>query len=127
MKVLIQCLAVGLGGFLGAISRFGVGVAVGRWFTGRFPLGTFIINITGCLLLGWFMTISGERLPLSDTMKLAIATGFIGAYTTFSTFIYESSRLVDDGAWFEAAANLLLSLAVGLIAVRLGIMLARRA
>jgi CrcB protein len=124
--VLIQCLAVGVGGFLGAISRLGVGVAVGRWFNLRFPLGTMIINITGCLFLGWFMAVSGERIPISDTMKLAIATGFVGAYTTFSTFIFESNQLVEEGAWIKASLNILVSLLLGLIAVRLGIMLARR-
>lgn len=126
VKGLIQCLAVGVGGFIGAISRLGVGVAVGRWFTGRFPLGTFIINITGCFILGWFLTVSSDRLAISDTMKLAVATGFVGAYTTFSTFMFESTRLMDEGAWLEAMVNIIASLIVGLIAVRLGMDLARR-
>ncbi len=125
-KLLIQCLAVGLGGFLGAIARMGLAMTIGRWFPGRFPLGTLVVNITGCFLLGWFMTVSGERLPISDTLKLAIATGFVGAYTTFSTFIFESNHLIDEGAWLEAMSNLLLSLLLGLIAVRLGVGLGRR-
>jgi CrcB protein len=126
MKALIQCLAVGAGGFVGAIARMGVAMAIGRWFPGRFPLGTLVVNLSGCFLLGWFLMISGDRLPISDTMKLAIATGFVGAYTTFSTFIFESNHLIDEGAWLEAMANVLLSLLLGLVAVRLGIVLARK-
>jgi len=127
MRVLIQSLAVGGAGFLGALARWGVVVAFGRWMNVRFPIGTFFINISGSLFLGWFLTVIGERYPVSDTTRLAIATGFVGAYTTFSTFMWESSRLVDDGAGLEAILNLVGSLLVGLLAVRLGIIIARRA
>ena len=126
MRVLIQSLAVGAAGFLGALTRFGVAALFGRWINVRFPLGTFVINITGSLFLGWFLTFIGGRYPVSDTMRLAVATGFVGAYTTFSTFMWESSRLVDDGAGLEAIVYLLGSLLVGLLAVRLGIIIARR-
>lgn len=127
MKILIQSLAVGAAGFVGALTRWGLAALVGRWFPMRFPLGTFVINITGSFFLGWFLTYVGSRYPVSDTMRLAIATGFVGAYTTFSTFMYESSRLVDDGAGVEALVNMVGSLVVGLLAVRLGVILARHA
>jgi len=127
MKVLIQSLAIGLGGFAGALARWGVAMVFGRAFpTMQFPLGTFFINITGSLFLGWFLTFAGTRYPVSDTMKLAVATGFVGAYTTFSTFMYESTRLSDDGASLEAITNLVGSVIVGLLAVKLGMMIARR-
>jgi CrcB protein len=124
MKVLIlRYLAVGVAGFIGAIAR----VLVATWFgriNVRFPIGTLVINVSGSLFLGWFLTYVGTR-NVSDTTRLAIGAGFVGAYTTFSTFMYESSRLAEDGAKIEAAVNLLGSLLLGMLAVRLGIMLAR--
>jgi len=89
----------------------------------RFPLGTLFINITGSLFLGWFLTYIGTR-NVSDTTRLAVGAGFVGAYTTFSTFMFESSRLDDEGATLEALVNLVGSLVLGIIAVRLGTMLA---
>ena len=125
MRILIQSIAVGGAGCLGALTRWGVAALIGRWMNVRFPVGTFVINITGSLFLGWFLTFVGQRFPGHDTLKLAVATGFVGAYTTFSTFMWESSKLMEDGAAFEAAANLVGSLFVGLFAVRLGILLAK--
>ena len=97
------------------------------WLFGTaFPYGTFLINITGSLFLGWFLTVIQDRLSVSDTMRLAIAVGFVGAYTTFSTFAYESNSLLEDGAGIKATVNLLGSLIAGLIAVRLGMALGMR-
>ena len=124
--MLLQSLAIGAGGFAGALARWGVALLFGRMMNIRFPAGTFFINISGSLFLGWFLTIIGTRYPVSDTLRLAIATGFVGAYTTFSTFMYESIRLSDEGAGLEAMLNLLGSVVVGLIAVRLGMIIAQR-
>lgn len=126
MKVLEQALAVGAAGFVGALSRWGVTVLLRPW-TNVFPLGTFVINVTGSFFLGWFITYFDTRYPGHDTLRLAIATGFVGAYTTFSTFMYESNVLIERGAFFWAAVNLMGSLAVGLLAVWLGVAVARRA
>src|SRR5438105_2891230 len=98
MKLLIQYLAVAGAGALGAMARLAVGTACGRAFTGtNFPIGTMVINISGSLFLGWF-AIAGPKSLLSDTTRIAIAVGFVGAYTTFSTFMYESNLLLKDGA-----------------------------
>jgi CrcB protein len=126
MKLLIQCLAVAAGGALGAVLRFVIATLCGRWFGGGFPVGTFVINITGSLLLGWFVAVIQERLTVSDTLRLAVAVGFLGAYTTFSTFAYESNSLLEDGSGLKATFNMLGSLALGLVAIRLGIMLGGR-
>jgi CrcB protein len=115
-------LAIALAGSAGAVLRYVVGTQVGR-LNLRFPLGTFIINISGSLFLGWFLAYVGRH-HVSDTTRLAIGVGFVGAYTTFSTFMYESNKLADDGAGFLALANIIGSLVVGIIAVRAGIMLA---
>lgn len=124
MKVLIQYLAVAGAGALGAALRLFVATMSGRLFGTGFPVGTFIINITGSLFLGWFLAAIGNR-AVSETMRLAITVGFVGAYTTFSTFMYESNSLIEDGLQIKATMNLAGSLIVGLLAVRLGLWLGR--
>ena len=124
MKTLfIRCLVVGAAGFVGAIARYLVSLLAGR-INLNFPLGTFVINVWGCLFLGWFLGFSGSR-NVSEFTKLALGVGFVGAYTTFSTFCYESNSLLSDGSEIKALVNLIGSVVVGLIAVRLGIALAR--
>lgn len=118
-------LAVGAGGFLGAIARYAVGLLVARFWSGEFPVATFLINVSGSFVLGFFMALSAERLGLDPTWRLLVATGFVGAYTTFSTFEYETHRLVEVGATAWAMANVLASVLVGFLAVRLGAALAR--
>jgi CrcB protein len=123
MKLLIQYLAIGGAGFFGAIARHVVNIVCRQCFGTAFPVGTFLINISGSLFLGWFMTVVGHRVTISETTRLAIAVGFVGAYTTFSTFMYESDALLHRGAEIRAMLNLLGSLIVGLAAVRLGVWL----
>lgn len=118
-------LAVGAGGFLGAIARYAVGLLVARFWSGEFPLATFLINVSGSFVLGFFMALSGERLGLEPAWRLLVATGFVGAYTTFSTFEYETHRLVELGATGWAVANVVASVLVGFAALRLGAAFAR--
>lgn len=124
MKLLLQYLAVGGAGFVGAILRVGVGQLFGL-LNITFPLGTMFINLSGSLFLGWFSTMA-FRSSLSDTTRLAIGAGFVGAYTTFSTFMFETTKLADNNAMLQAALNLVVSIVLGLLAVRLGIILATR-
>lgn len=126
MKRLIEFLAIGGAGFLGAITRYVVSLLCAGLFDTRFPIGTMVINITGSLFLGWFMTVVSTRVVVSDAVRLGIGVGFVGAYTTFSTYMYESNALISSGAWIKAMVNLIGSLVLGLIAVRLGILLAQR-
>ena len=124
MNILLwRYFAIGAAGFVGTIMRFAVGSLFAR-LNFRFPLGTLFINVTGSLFLGWFLTYIASR-NVSDTTRLAIAVGFVGGYTTFSTFMFESNKLADDGAAFQAILNLVGSLVLGIIGVRLGIMLAK--
>jgi CrcB protein len=126
MTSLMPFLLVGLGGFIGANARFVVARMVGALFETRFPLGTFVINISGSFLLGVLGTVIAQRmLPNSEVMRLALGVGFLGAFTTFSTFEFETHALFDDGSWLTAAANIFASLFVGLLAVRAGIVVAR--
>jgi fluoride exporter len=118
-------LIVGLGGFIGANVRYWLGAWIDTQFGLRFPLGTFLINLTGSLLLGFIATITLERALIDPRWRLAIAVGFVGAYTTFSTFTYESVKLLEAGSYGLAALNVFGSAALGLIGAGLGIILGR--
>jgi CrcB protein len=130
VHVLIQIGLVAFGGALGSLARWGVGVAFGRFLGAGFPWGTFFINFSGSLFLGWFSTMLPDRLVSgswlnADDLKLMVAVGFTGAYTTFSTFEYESNQLIQDGDGWKGLIYILASVALGLIAVRLGMKIAR--
>jgi fluoride exporter len=112
---MILTLAVALGGFIGAPSRYLLDRAISGRFESDLPWGTFVINVTGSLLLG-FLTGLDTRGLLSAPAKALLGTGFCGAYTTFSTFSFESIRMVEDGRILEAAGNVGASVMVGLAA-----------
>lgn len=127
MKEFIACLLVGAGGFFGSIARFLVARAAGAMFGVGFPWGTLIVNLTGAFLLGLAATLVSERFfRAGDMIRYVFAIGFLGAYTTFSTFEFESHALVQNGKWQFALANLVGSVILGYLALRLGILLARR-
>jgi CrcB protein len=114
LSALDWLLVAGLGG-AGAIVRFLLDGAVGERFAGAFPLGTFAVNISGALTLGLL-----NGLALSGQALLLAGTATIGSYTTFSTWMLETERLVEDGELASAAANLALSVVVGVAAAALG-------
>jgi len=123
---LMPYLLVGAGGFVGANARFVVARLVGVLFETRFPLGTFLINISGSFLLGILGAITAEKvMPTSEALRLALGVGFLGAYTTFSTFEFETHALLEDGSSLLATTNMVASLFAGLLAVRAGILLAK--
>jgi CrcB protein len=125
MKDLAKYLVIGLGGFVGANTRYVVGGWVQQRLGAGFPYGTFVINVTGCFILALFATMA-LRFTWSEYWRLLIAIGFVGAYTTFSTFEYETLRLVMEGArWKAALANVLGSVGAGLFAAYLGVVAAR--
>jgi CrcB protein len=126
MATLMPYLLVGLGGFIGANARFVVARLVGGLFETKFPLGTFVINVSGSFLLGVLGTVVAQKvMPNSESMRLALGVGFLGAFTTFSTFEFETHALFDDGSWLTATTNIFASLFVGLLAVRAGIVVAK--
>lgn len=121
-----ECLWIGLAGFAGALARYWTAAVCGRLFGAGFPVGTMLVNITGSLFLGWFLT-SADRVTLSPNAKMAVAVGFVGSFTTFSTLMYETAHAATrEGAMLKALLNLGLSLALGLAAVRVGMMLGER-
>jgi CrcB protein len=116
---------IGLGGFAGAIARFWLGGYVSARMGTRFPYGTFLINISGSFLLGLTVTLLAERMRWNENWRYVIPIGFIGAYTTFSTFEIETFQSVRDGAVLIAGLNILLSVVLGFIAVWFGIVVGR--
>jgi CrcB protein len=114
MTVLVW-LGVGLFGALGALSRFFLGAVVTARRPGAFPAGTFVVNLTGCFVLGLLTGLS-----LSSNLMLVIGTGFLGGYTTFSTWMVESQRLAEDGEQTLLYAYLFGSMVAGLGFAALG-------
>jgi CrcB protein len=116
---------VGLGGFLGAIARFWLGGYISNRLGTRFPYGTFVINITGSFLIGLIITLLAENTHWNPNWRYLIPIGFIGAYTTFSTFEYETLRSVQDGEYLVAFLNVSLSVVVGFASVWGGVIAGR--
>jgi CrcB protein len=126
MSRLLPFLLVGVGGFLGANARYVTAKWVGTWVDARFPLGTFLINMGGSFLLGLLGGLLAAKLvPRGDDVRLALGVGFLGAFTTFSTFEFETHALFEDGVWLTALTNIFLSLFLGLLAVRAGLVVAK--
>ena len=118
-------LIIGLGGFLGANARYLLsGWAAQKWGA-SFPYGTLLINATGSFILGLFLAATTGRVLVDPRWRLFFAIGFLGAYTTFSTYTYESVQLLLSGGWWPGLANLLTSNFIGLAASILGIALGR--
>ena len=118
-------LMVGIGGALGSVLRFWVGGYVGDRLGVRFPYGTFLINCTGSFLVGFVVTLLAERTHWSPNWRYLIPIGFIGGYTTFSTFELETFRSFQDGEILVAGLNVALSVVVGFVSVWLGVIAGR--
>lgn len=117
-------LVVGAGGFAGAIARYAVAMWIDSFWRRPFPLATFCINVSGCFVIGLFISLAMTRLP-DPMLRLLLASGFLGAYTTFSTFELETHNLTAAGATGWAIANVVASVVAGFAAVRLGTVAAR--
>lgn len=107
---------IGLAGFAGAMARYQVEGLVSQATKGAFPWGTLLVNLSGCFLLGLVATLLTERFLPHPALRSGLTIGFLGAYTTFSTFAYETLRMGEGGAWGLAFMNVVLSVAVGLLA-----------
>jgi len=121
----LQSLWIGMAGFLGAVSRYHVEGWVSRHTRSDFPIGTLAVNVSGCLLLGFLITLFAERLVPSPHLRAALTIGFLGAYTTFSTFAYETLRLGEDGAPARAVLYVVASVCLGVLAAWTGSALGR--
>jgi len=124
-ELVMNILIIGIGGFVGAVSRYGLALWIGQRWGRSFPLGTFVINVSGSFLIGLLMTLMAERLMVNPQWRLLLVVGFLGAYTTFSTFEYETGALLKDGEWAFAMLNIILSVVVGFAALKLGEMIGK--
>ncbi len=118
-------LIIGIGGFIGAVSRYWVALWIGQRWGRSFPLGTFIINVSGSFLIGLLMTLMAERIIENPQWRLFLVVGFLGAYTTFSTFEYETGALLKDGELLYTGLNVVGSVIFGFIALKLGEVIAK--
>ena len=123
---MIRYLVVVVGGGAGALARYVAASAIMTRFGGTFPLGTLVINVTGSFLIGFLMTVLTERLHLDPVWRLLLVVGFLGGYTTFSSFEWETFTAVRDGALWNGMLNVVSSVMLGYVAVWLGVFLARR-
>jgi CrcB protein len=119
-----QILLVMLGGGMGAALRFIVNTYVTRLYGGLFPMGTFLINVTGSFVIGILMTIFVSRPDIPMNWRLFCVTGILGGYTTFSSFEWETFATMRSGALLVAASNVTLSVVLGFVGVWLGSLLA---
>lgn len=118
-------LLVGIGGFLGSVARYLAAVLFAGQISSSFPFATLAVNITGCFLIGVLFALSDRGNILTPEWRVFLTTGFCGGFTTFSTFSYESIRLMQDGEFLYLALSVLLSVIVGFTATYLGILLIR--
>lgn len=119
-------IAVSLGAIAGALSRYYLSLWFAQRFGTSFPYGTFFINISGCLAMGFFFTLALERVAIiSPELRLLVAVGFLGAYTTFSTYALDTVTLVDNQNFILAGSYLAGSAILGIISIQLGVILAR--
>ena len=122
-----QLIIIGLGGMAGSISRYLLQQAVLRHYITIFPLGTFLINIFGCLLIGLIFGFADRFAWLTEEWRLLLAVGFCGSFTTFSTFAFDNMQLIKDGNYMQLLAYVLASVLIGVLFVWTGFIIAARA
>lgn len=111
---------VGLAGFFGAVLRYWLDGVISRWASSPFPWGTFVVNVSGCFVIGFLSALLTGRFLPHPLLRTSVLVGFVGAYTTFSTFAYETLQLAKASAFGLALANIAASLVAGFLAVWLG-------
>lgn len=116
---------IALGGALGAIARYQVAASVQSRLPVGFPYGTFVVNVSGCFIMGVVTVLLTERLVAHPNWRYLVPVGFVGAYTTFSTFALETFMAVSDYAWMIAIVNVVASVVVGYLALWAGVVAAR--
>ena len=115
---------IALGGSLGSIARYWVGSTISGRLGTKFPYGTFVINVSACIIIGFALTFLGKRADLSPAWRFLIPVGFVGAYRTFSTYEWETLSTLRSGAFALAAFYAVISLFLGLAAVWCGSIIA---
>ena len=120
-----KLLLIAFAGSAGTLARFWLSGAVYRLLGADFPWGTWAVNTIGCLLFGLVWVLSEERFAISGETRLIVLVGFMGAFTTFSTYVFESAQLASGGEWLRMSLNLLGQNVAGFVAFMLGVFLGR--
>lgn len=126
MESVLRILAVAAGGALGAVARYLINISPISAVLGKFPLATFLINVTGSFLIGFLMIVFADKVSVSENVRMAVIVGFLGAFTTFSTFEAEIYGLVRERAFTTAFAYLFLSVLLGFVGVVAGVAVGRK-
>ncbi|HEY0457984.1 MAG TPA: fluoride efflux transporter CrcB [Pyrinomonadaceae bacterium] len=126
METLTRILAIAAGGAGGAVARYLINISPLQHFLKPFPFPTFFINITGSFLIGFLLILLTDKFQINENLRFAVMVGFLGAYTTFSTFEMEIWGLIKESQFLTAFLYLFLSVAVGFIGVTLGVTLAKK-
>ena len=121
----MRLLLLALAGSLGALCRYGLSGVVQRHIVAQFPYGTLVVNVVACFLAGLFFGLFDTRWPLSSEARIIIMIGFLGAFSTLSTVMVETTNFARDGQWLYVAMNLLAQNALGLVAVIAGLAASR--
>ncbi len=124
VSMALKILSVGMAGGIGTLSRLGLGALVKRWNTAQvFPWETVTINIVGCFLFGLIWAIAEEKIHHGADIRLLALGGFMGAFTTFSTYIFETGELLHKSEWLLAIGNLALQNTIGIICLFTGMII----
>lgn len=116
-----KVLLIGVAGALGALARYGLSGLVQRYSGFTFPVGTLVVNVLGTFLFGFIWSLVEQRLVISVETRVVILSGFLGAFTTFSSFMFETGALVGDSQWGFAVLNIAAQITLGLVAMFLGL------
>ena len=125
-NTMTRYLLIAFGGGIGSLLRYMLAGWGQKLTAGTFPVGTLLVNVLGCLFLGFLNAAFSGPIPIKPEYRIAITIGLLGGFTTFSTFGWETFSLANDGQFLQSAMNLLLSVTLGLAAVWIGIRLAER-
>jgi len=121
----VRLLLICLGGAVGTGARYLIGGLAARWLGPEFPYGTLFINVLGSFLIGFIQQVGLTTLAIPETTRLVLTIGVMGGLTTYSSFSYETIRLIENGSWLGAAANIVLTTCLCLVVCVLGLGLGR--
>ncbi len=119
---MIKWVCLGIGGLSGTFLRYILSKNIDQTWGTHFPYGTLIVNLIGCFFIGFFVVLADKKFLLDANAKLLLVAGFCGAFTTFSTFMFETSNLITMGGTLRALANVLISVVAGFCLFRLGVL-----
>ncbi len=121
-----QLFAIAAGGSIGAVMRYGLSTGIYAWLGRGFPYGTLLVNVIGSLLMGLLYELFLQRFPVSPELRAMVLIGFLGAFTTFSTFSIETILLIEQGYLMKACLNIFLSVVLCVLAAWCGLQIARQ-